>query len=388
MMEKLTDEEKFLLLGKMTGSLSQEEEMALEKLFKDNPDAQAAYEELESDIPVNNKEAYFANRKEKSTWKDITQEFREREAEQKVKYMPTYRRNWVAAAIFFGVIAGGATMLMFVWNPFRKGEPQLAASPVKKAGIELTLANGKVIDLSSEQGSIDAENAQLNNTNKSLSYSLKNDVPAGMNTLTVPIGMDYKINLADGSEVWLNAATKLEFPLSFGKKSREIKIDGEAYIKISKDASRPFIVHLPKSNVQVLGTEFNVNTYDEHIEKVALVEGAVSLKTPFGESKLAPGIQAMYTEGSTVKQENFDPKYVLSWRKGLFYFNDASLAEISKVVPRWYGIKLRIDDPEINNRRFTGVINRNRPIAVFLDDLKVIARIDSWFDKDGTLHFK
>jgi len=387
MMERLTDEEKFLLLGKMTGSLSPEEEVVLDKLLKDNPDAQAAYEELEHEIPVEDKSAYFASRKEEPTWRDITQEFREQAAGPEVKRLSNHRRTWTVAAIFIGVLIGGA-VLMFILYPFRKADPPVVAFPAKKAGIELTLADGKVIDLSSQQGLIDGGNVQLNNADRSLSYSLNDNSSSGRNVLTVPIGMDYKINLADGSEVWLNSSTKVEFPLSFSGKTREIRIDGEAYIKVTKDASRPFIVHLPQSSVQVLGTEFNVNTYDKGVEKVALVEGAVDFKTMEGECKIVPGNQAIYTKGDSIKQETFDPKYVLSWRKGLYYFNDATLAEISKVVPRWYGIQLTMEDPGINNRRFTGVINRNRPISLFLEDLKIISRIDAWFDKDSTLHLK
>ena len=389
MMDKLTEEEKFLLLGKLTGSLTAEEEAELNKLFQDNPDAQAAYKDLENNIPIEDTATYFANRRQLPVWKDLTMEFRENEAVGKIKSIGYFRRNWaVAAAIFIGVLAGGGALLMFLRTPSRKGELPIVHSPARKANIELTLANGKVINLTSEQGPIDAEGAQLSNMNKSLTYSLKNNLPSGANILTVPVGMDYKINLADGSEVWLNAATKLEFPLSFPGKTREIRINGEAYIKVAKDVSKPFIVHLPKISVQVLGTEFNVNTYDEGVEKVALVTGAVNLKAPKEERKLVPGVQAIYAGDGSIRQENFDPKYVLSWRKGLFFFNNASLADISKVVPRWYGIQLIVDDPEIYDRRFTGVINRNRPITLFLEDLKVISRIDSWFDKDSTLHLK
>jgi transmembrane sensor len=384
MMDQLTDEEKFLLLGKVTGSLSEQEELALEKLFAEKPAARTAYEELENELPVANPQAFFAARREIPAWNALHLKMHQQPATS-VRRMPSFKRTWVAAAIVIGVLIGAGLLW---WNPFRTRESSALPTIAQKPHIELKLANGKVIDLSHQQGAIDAGAVQLTNTNKALTYSPGNDQPAGNNTLMVPVGMDYKIQLADGTEVWLNSATKLAFPFSFHGGTREISIDGEAYLKVSKDASRPFIVHLPKSSVQVIGTEFNVNTYDQAVEKVALVEGAVNVKTPAGESRLYPGNQAVYSAGRLLQQEGFDTKYVLSWRKGLFYFNDASLAEISKVVPRWYGVNMAIDDPTIHSRRFTGVINRNRPIAVFLDDLKAIASIDSWFDKDSTLHLK
>ena len=276
-----------------------------------------------------------------------------------------------------------------LWSQFSKpGRRDQVAVPSKPA-IELKLAGGQVVNLSQEQGAIDAGAAKLSNSNKSLSYSVNNDQSLiGINTLTVPIGLDYKINLADGSMIWLNSATKLEFPLAFPGDTREITISGEAYLKVAKNAAKPFIVHLPHSTVQVLGTEFNVNTYDSGLVKVALVEGSVNMQAPTGTSKLAPGKQAVYRFGQPISQETFDARTVLSWQKGLFYFNDASLQEISKVLPRWYGIQVTIDDPSILSRTFSGIIDRNKPIEVFMEDLKMISRINAYRDKQNVLHFK
>lgn len=383
MLDKLTEEEKFLLLGKISGTLSPEEEMELAQLFRENPHADTAYEALKNELPVENISEYFSNRQQNPTWKDLTEEIRKPTA---AKLIPFYKKKWFAAAVLTGVIAGAG--LLFVLDPYsRKSEPVTVVEN-KKTGIELTLADGKVIDLSKQYGAIEAGSAHLNNTDKALNYTFKGDAAPGINILNVPVGADYKINLSDGSEVWLNSQTRLEFPSFFSGNTREIRIDGEAYIKVATDKAKPFIVHLPKSSVQVLGTAFNVNTYEGSTEKVALVEGAVNLKIPDGESRIAVGHQAVYTVGKTVIQETFDPKYVLSWRNGLYYFNDASLTEISQVVPRWFGINLIIDDSNINSRRFTGVINRKQPISVFLEDLKAIARIGASFDKEGNLHLK
>lgn len=385
MMDKLTEEERFLLLGKVTGTLTQEEEVAWEHLFDNNPDVRTAYAGLVNQLPAEATQAGFAVYRVNRPWRDLAAEFRDRQhVTGKVAHMLHYKKSWVAAAIIIGILAGAGIL----WNAiYKPGKDALAAKA--KPGIELKLAGGKIIDLSRQQGGIDAGTVRLNNSNKTLSYATDSGQAAvGVNMLTVPIGMDYKLHLADGSEVWLNSATELEFPLSFAGQTREITIRGEAYLKVTKDAAKPFIVHLPHSTVQVLGTEFNVNTYDSGVVKVALVEGAVNLQATTGESKLTPGKQAIYHVGGPILQETFDARQVLSWRKGLFYFNNASLEEISKVVPRWYGVQVTIDDPAILSRRFSGVINRNRPIAIFLEDLKVISHIDARIDQAGILHFK
>lgn len=385
MMDQLTDGEKYLLLGKITGTLSPAEEAALAELFRTNAHARPAYEELVGALPAEEVATQFARRKANPTWRDLRAELQEQSpAEQlSVKRIPFYQRKWVAAACIIGVLATG---LLLYTQLFRPGNAGKAA---ERPGIELKLANGQVVDLTRQQGTIDAGAAQLNNSQKSLSYSAPGGAAGtGINTLTVPIGLDYKVTLADGTEVWLNSATEMLFPLGFPGEVREVAINGEAYLKVAKDAAKPFRVRLPNSVVQVLGTEFNVNTYDSGTVKVALVEGSVNLTAPTGESRLAPGRQAILRANQPITQEAFNARSVLSWRKGLFYFNDASLEEISKVVPRWYGIRVAIDNPAILSRTFSGVINRNSPISVFMEDLRVISGIESHLDREGVLHFK
>lgn len=365
MMDKLTEEERFLLLGKVTGTLSEDEEEALAHLFHNNPDAGAAYEQLASAKPA-----------APGAWRDIAGELR---AQPRV--LPFYKRKWAAAAMLAGVLAGA----WMIWILIQRPTVHTAA----KAGVELRLADGKVIDLSSRQGDIDAGALRLSNHSKALSYTLQDGSTAtGNNTLTVPAGMNFRVNLPDGTEILLNAATKLEFPMSFSGRAREISIKGEAYLKVAKDAARPFIVHLPHSSVTVLGTEFNVNTYDSGVVKVSLVEGAVQVESGQGNVQLKPGFQAVCKEGAAIQQEAFNARYTLSWRDGLYYFNDATLADISRIVPRWFGIQIILEDAGLQNRRFTGVINRNRPISVFLDDLSAIAGIRATFDKDSVLHLR
>jgi len=250
------------------------------------------------------------------------------------------------------------------------------------SAAHLTLANGKVIDLSSPQKNIVIPNgATVNNVDRSLSYS---GGSGEMNELWAPAGSDYKIELSDGTEVWLNSMTKLRFPFQFTGKTREITLDGEAYIKVAQNASKPFIVHLPSGDVTVLGTEFNVNTY-EHTA-VALVQGSVRVKVQAQTTLLKPGEQAVYN-GSLITNK-FDREEVLSWMKGLHMFSNASLAEIVKVLPRWYGVEVVLDDASTAQSRFTGYIDRNRPISEFLVQIKATSDADYYYDEKQVLHFR
>lgn len=377
-MKNLTPQQEYLLLGKVSNTLSEKELEEWEKMVQQVPDIVAAYEQFTQQLPPEQVAAHFSYVDEPNYWDDLSSSLKER---PKVHRLPFFRRRWVAAAVIIGVVAAGSVL----WNQLR--QPNIAAHT--KPDIELRLADGSIVNLSQQQGNIKTSSGQLNNTNKTLTYSISNNTTStAINTLTVPVGLDYKISLADGTEVWMNSATVLKFPLAFTGATREVTINGEAYLKVAEDAKKPFIVHLPNSAVQVLGTEFNVNTYDAGIEKVALVKGSVNMQAPTGESKLTPGKQAVYRTGQPVTQETFDAKFVLGWQKGLFYFDEVSLEEISRVIPRWYGMKVVIDNPAVRRKKFVGVLDRNQPISIFQDDLKLIAGIDSYVDEHHVLHFK
>lgn len=286
-------------------------------------------------------------------------------------------------------IAATLALLAGVYFIFSNKAPEqsLAASSVKDH-IALQLTGEKTIDLSSQQGNVQTDNIRLNNTNKTLTFSL-NNTPATNSwaTLTVPAGKDYTIRLPDSTEIQLNAATSLKFPLKFSGNTREVIINGEAYLKIARNENLPFIVHLPGTTVQVLGTEFNVNTYDSTQVKVALVNGSVKVKTGKENVLLKPGRLLTCKPGTTTATEDFNARETLSWRKGIYLFHNATFEEVSRVLPRWFGIEIVIDNPAIAQRRFTGIINRNQPVTASLDILKATNGID--YDmKDGVIHIK
>ncbi|WPV67855.1 FecR family protein [Chitinophaga sp. LS1] len=251
--------------------------------------------------------------------------------------------------------------------------------------VALQLPGGQVVNLGNAQQQVQLGNLTLHNQEKTLSYTGSTNQQA---TLIVPAGKDYSIVLADGTLIQLNAASKLVFPFAFTGNTREVTITGEAYVKVAKDATRPFIVHLPNSTVQVLGTEFNINTYDSGQVKISLVNGAVRLKTQQDSLLLHPGYAVNYTQGDKLQESPFDEEDVLSWRNGLFIFKNASLVSLSRVITRWYGIPVITDNAAVTTRHFSGAMNRNKPIATFLEGLKFTGQFDYYFDKDSVLHMK
>lgn len=280
------------------------------------------------------------------------------------------------------IIVGGAFLYKLINN-------DLPVS-VTETAIELRFQNGEVVDLSNE-GRLQAGSLALNNRQKSLTYSpISNNTAWEWATLTVPAGKDYKVTLSDSTQVFLNSATSIRFPISFiSPSNREVTINGEAFLKVSPDPNRPFIIHLPVGTVQVLGTEFNVNSYEKGKIQVALVNGKVQLTAGNDSVMLKPGFSGTYAVGQTkIRTNRFDSDDLLSWRKGIFLFNDKPLEEVFRVIPRWFGQELIIDNPKVGKERFTGVFDRNKSVEKNLDVLKAYNSIDYYIDENKVIHIR
>jgi ferric-dicitrate binding protein FerR (iron transport regulator) len=288
------------------------------------------------------------------------------------------------AAAILTILAGG--WLFFLRSDHQPDTRPMAANPTKH--IRLKLANGQTVDLSAAGQKIQLDEMTLTSANNTLQYS-SNAPDGGQSELTVPAGKDYNIVLSDGTEIQLNSATTLRFPMRFSGRSREVSIDGEAYLKVAPKAGQPFIVHLPQGSVRVLGTSFNVNSYKAGTVKVALVDGAVSVKAGKDSTLLQPGFEIVAAQGKDIQVDSFDMDRVLSWRKGVYGFWETSLKEVCEVLPRWYGIDVVMDNEAVGKRSFTGAIDRKKPLSAFLTNISASDEmIHHYFDEKGVLHFK
>ena len=157
--------------------------------------------------------------------------------------------------------------------------------------------------------------------------------------LSTPRGMDFKVVLSDGSEVWLNAESSIEFPATFVGQERMVRLKGEAYFKVAHNADFPFVVQTDHMNVRVLGTEFNLKAYDAEQPTVSLVEGSVEVSRSLSDDKvcrLVPGQQACYNDDGEVQVDKADVYEVQQWVNGFFYFDNKPLIEILRNMGRWY----------------------------------------------------
>lgn len=371
-----------LMNEKVMGVINETDEQLLQNALKEYPELQTEFEQLQQE---------YAIWSENPTVRTLNSEADFAYVEDELKHRKLRKRSVQTFGVLF--IAATITSLAIFTYPLITSHPRKAQVALMSTGnktLQLHLASGEIVDLSSRKDSIavNGGTAQLHNQNNSLTYTIKTNtaVPDQVNQLWVPPGMDYHITLSDGTHVFLNSATTLRFPFHFSGNTREVTVDGEAWLQVAKDENRPFLLHTPKGTVQVLGTSFNVNTYDSGRIKVSLVEGAVSVAIAGKQTVLKPGQAITYQQDKGTALTALNQNELL-WIKGKYKLDNTPLKEITKVLPRWYGVQVVIDNPEIAEKRFTGTILKAEPMQEFLDAIKLTTGAESYY-KDGVLHIR
>jgi transmembrane sensor len=238
-----------------------------------------------------------------------------------------------------------------------------------RSGAILTLGDGSEIVLDSVANGVLANQSNTAVTKKDgeLVYTEGSDAHSVINKMTTPRGRQFKLELSDGTQVWLNASSSISFPTSFSNDERRVTIIGEAYFEVAKDKSKPFTVTVNDVEVKVLGTHFNINGYSDETEiKTTLMEGSVLVGKKDKKVLLKPGQQAEVknTGGVKVKDlENFES--VLAWKKGMFHFENASLETVLRQLSRWYDVDIVIEKGVVS-RNFEGEINRDLELSQVL----------------------
>jgi hypothetical protein len=251
----------------------------------------------------------------------------------------------------------------------------------------LTLADGSRISLDDAESGLLASQGNIAITKthngeivyeKNQSDKKKNALfQSVINTIQTPKGGKYQVRLPDGSKVWLNSASTLSYPTAFTGKERIVKLKGEAYFEIAPNKSVPFRVESDDQIVEVLGTHFNVNSYDdEDFTKTTLIEGSVKVilntkSNISGKTKLLkPGEQSFINSSkSDIRIENADTEKAIAWKNGYFKFKNTPIQEIMREVERWYDVEL-IYEGNMPTDEFTGFVSNDVNISAVLKILE------------------
>ncbi|WEK34413.1 MAG: DUF4974 domain-containing protein [Candidatus Pseudobacter hemicellulosilyticus] len=302
------------------------------------------------------------------------------------------KMGWLryAAAIIL-LIAAATTWLLLerkgTADPAGKGTTVIAANDVAPGGDRaiLTLADGSTILLDSAANGTLAQ--QEGSAVRKLSNGQLEYVRTGASTritynkMTIPRGGQYRLNLSDGTKVWLNAESFIQYPTAFSGKDRVVKIGGEVYFEVADNKTKPFIVQVDQSEITVIGTQFNVKAYpDESGSYTTLVQGAIQLKTPQEKVMLQPGQQAQLLGNELHLLEQAPMEEVLAWKNNMFVFRRADIESIMKTLARWYNIEVvykgKVDE------LFYARIPRNTPLSNALNALQLTDKVQ--FTIQGT----
>jgi transmembrane sensor len=240
---------------------------------------------------------------------------------------------------------------------------------------KLTLADGSVMKLDSisngrlvQQGS-----TSVYSRNGQLIYQAKGKQNEVLyNTLTTEKGQIYMTLLSDGTKVWLNSQSSLRYPVAFVGKVRKVEITGEAYFEVAHAAGHPFIVNANGMDVTVVGTHFNISSYEDEAEiKTTLLEGKVTVAKGNSLAELAPGQQALLNKQTEkiIKKEHVDVDEVVAWRYGYFRFSDANLQTVLRQLMRWYDVDISYEG-KLPDMTFLGKIPRNSNLSNVLKILE------------------
>ncbi|PWK79556.1 FecR family protein [Mucilaginibacter oryzae] len=285
------------------------------------------------------------------------------------------RNLWYKVAAAAAVLAVICSILLPTLTK-RGSSSEIAKQSISPGqyGATLTLANGKRIALGNLKNGIFAQESavSISKTAKGeVVYQVKNNgfAPSQVNTLSTAKGETFKVDLPDGSSVWLNAASSLTYSTNLASAEvRSVKLFGEAYFKVAHDAAHPFIVKTSSQEVKVLGTEFNISSYtDDDSETTTLLKGSISMSTGHQKVMLVPGEQGVVSD-SRISKSNADVYAATGWKDNEFVFASKDIRSIMKLIARWYDVDVYYEG-NVTNEKISGSISR---FADINDVIKVL----------------
>lgn len=356
----------YLLYRQLEGTIDPGEGEELSSWRKENPGQEELFEQITSEEGMNT----IINRYEPENKKAVEREiWSQIETEISFRTLAVYRRfRWklaVAASVALLILAG--SYYIFFNKPSTSNPPVAIMQDVKApAGTKarITLADGRVIAVDSLNTYLQGSVKVTKTADGKIIYTGFGD-QVEFNTLSNPRGSKViDITMVDGSHIWLNAGSTLRYPTAFTGSEREVTITGEAYFEVAHDKSKPFLVRKGNMKVQVYGTKFNVNAYDDEENiKVTLLEGSVKVN----ETLIRPGEQAQVSSTIGVT-DHINTEAVMAWKNGLFSFDRADIKTVMRQLSRWYNVDIEYTGTVMQH--FGGTIDRSSNVSVVLHKLE------------------
>jgi transmembrane sensor len=339
---------------------------------KINPEQLAELTEWQKEYPgigqwLNNKEKKNLEVEDKYKdyiLNDILSDWNQIKIRKKHNRTRKIRQAWMMMAASFLILISLGTWLIqrpLVKIPVIAKEQNLPVEPGKEQA-RLILSDGSTIGLGQQKDQIIEEgDLKIKIEDKKLDYSTLSSKQVYSHKIEVPRGGTYVLELADGTRVWLNAESEMEFPTSFNGAERVISLNGEAYFEVAKNPAKPFLVKVNGTVVEAVGTAFNINTHwKQGLVKTILTEGRIKVSNGERMKFVNEGF-ASVSGGGKIDIEKADVEEAQAWKDGYFYFNGKNLREIMEEISRWYNVDLKFTI-NLNNETYKGGIKRTESI--------------------------
>jgi len=308
------------------------------------------------------------NQTDHTEWlEDIKSDTLQKIRKAEPKPIRSKKRVWIyyaaAAILLFGF---GYSFLNYRSQTITEVDAELSAVQPGSNKAELSLSDGRTINLRSDKDGIVIDEDLAYSDGTPLLEVNKKELTKIMATIQVPKGGKYQIKLPDGSKVWLNSMSKLEYPLAFDPNRRTVKLEGEGYFEVAKlnknDKRVPFEVISSSQTIEVTGTQFNVSAYPEDAQTVStLVEGSINVHSASGKISLSPNQQAINSANGLSKRA-VEVESFIAWKNNKFMFYETELRDVMKGLSRWYDIQVEYQG-NIPATYFYGEIGRDKNLA-------------------------
>lgn len=288
------------------------------------------------------------------------------EGKTEITKTPAIIRKLIAWAALIAVLGG---LTYYLWWQSKEQHWLDKPGPISTAAViepgtskaVLTLPNGQRLSLNTRQDTdLMLSNSVIKQRGGTIKYQSA-PIPGRLeyHVLSTPRGGVWHLELPDGSEVWLNAASSIKYPISFPEGDREVEITGEAYFQVKSSPSAPFVVKAPHTTVTVLGTSFNVDAYSsDGMVETTLISGSVKVSAAGKTKKLQPGnLAATNAVDMTIREANLDA--VTGWKNGFFYYDQAPLISVMKDIENWYDVNVKFESEFLKMPHFSGKIDRS-----------------------------
>ncbi len=302
--------------------------------------------------------------------------------------------SWAASILV--IISLGTLGYYNLENKNKGYEFAITETLSQNSDAKIVLPDGDEIILTNKSSSISLNNEEgLININDSIIDLSKNITESSseikMNEVVIPFGKKSELLLADGTKVWLNAGSRLAFPVSFTQKNREVYLEGEAYFEVTKNELQPFIVHAADLNITVLGTHFDISAYqtDKDI-KTILIEGSVTVSRSnifgFGENEvlLKPNQIASFNKKDNSIKVFDDPNvgFYISWTQGWMQFSHESLKSVFDKLERYYSVKIIVPQDFPSSEVISGKLDLKESVEDVMKIVEDVAKIDYRINKN------